>query len=318
MGASLWIRCLQLLPYLEKYGVRSTVNQPDSEADIVIFVRSQDDAAYQMAVRQKSEGKKIIFDLCVNYFDETDHVINGEKVVTREHLENARRMVEVCDVVTCASNTIAQRARDFHSWVEYVPDSIDSKHFSSKKSLEDFDRPKIRAIWSGSAHKTYELEPILPLLKRRNVDLVIITNKPPRLRYSFWIWKRDFPYQFLRWQYEAFPRQILQGEFCISYRSVDTPYNRGHSLFKIGVFMAQGIPAIASPVPSYIEAVTATGAGKICTSYAEWDRSLEQIVEDRQILKTWSKHAYQIMENYSTEAVALKYIELFHNLSNSQ
>jgi glycosyltransferase involved in cell wall biosynthesis len=121
----------------------------------------------------------------------------------------------------------------------------------------------------------------------------------------------------MNWQYETFPKKIVRGEFCLSYRTVDNPYNLGHSLYKIGVFMAQGVPAIASPVPSYIEVLGTTNSGKICSSLNEWGATLDRIMEDRQTLKTWSTHARQVMETYSTDVVSHKYVDLFQRLCAS-
>ncbi|MBN2301286.1 MAG: glycosyltransferase [Lentisphaerae bacterium] len=318
MGASVWIRCLQLLPYLEERGITCLVNESDADADIAVFVRSQNEAAYQLAKRQKARGRKIVFDLCVNYFDETETFPGGYGTGS-EQVAEARRMVEVCDVVTCASQNIADRAKDFHSWVEYVSDSIDLRHFRYTKSLDDFDRPQIRAIWSGAAQKSYELGPLLPLLRKRKMELVIITSPPrPKLRDSFFCFKRKFPYRFTPWTYQSFPERILDGECCISCRSLDTPYNKGHSLFKIGVFMAQGVPALASPVPSYREAIGTPGqGGRICDSLQAWQNALDAICEDRQLLKTWSNQSRHAMQKYSTVVVAGQYATLFRKLCST-
>ena len=47
VSASVWLRCLQLIPYLEEKGIRCRINDFSSESDISIFVRWQDDQAYQ-------------------------------------------------------------------------------------------------------------------------------------------------------------------------------------------------------------------------------------------------------------------------------
>lgn len=313
MAASIWIRCFQLLPYLQEAGITCTVNEPDTDAQIVAFVRFQDQTAYRMATQYKAQGKKILFDLCVNYFGDSVAFERGYGI-SPERTEEAARMVACCDVVTCASQTIAERVRQEHSWVEYLSDSFDPRHFASVKAFEDFERPTLRAIWSGSANKAYELEPILPLLRKKRIELTLITDQPPRLRYPWILWKRAFPYRFFRWRYETFPHDILQGEICLSYREIEHSYNQGHSLFKVGVFLAQGVPVIASPVPSYLEAIEATGAGTICASLQEWEQAFDMVLEDRQMVKNWSRQARHILDAYSTPVIAQNYIRLFQQL----
>lgn len=313
MPASVWIRCLQLIPYLEERGVPCIVNEPDAEADVAVIVRQQDEQAYQLAHQQKQKGRRVVFDLVVNYFDEAQ-VEHVGRPVTHMHIEECLRMLSVADVVTCASAYIAERAREFHSWVEYLPDSIDRRHFVHNKPITDFHRPRLRAIWSGISHKAAELEPILPLLQERKIELTVISNEPPDLKLPGWLWRRRLDYRFLPWQYETFPQHILNGELCVVHRPVDNPYNQGHSLFKIGVFMTQGIPAIVSPVPSYQEVLQNGSGGQVCSSIREWEQILEGVLTDRDVLVQWSQQAQRLMEPYWTERVADGYVSLFEQL----
>ena len=184
MAASIWIRCLQLIPYLEEKGIRCKVNKPGAVADIAVFVRWQDDAALEMAQSQKRQGRRIVFDLCVNYFDETE-LFEGGYGSLAENVEECRRMAEVADVITCASDFIARRAGDFHPRAVYLPDSIDSRHFRFRKPENDFRRDELRAIWSGTSSKAVELEPVLPLLRRYGIPLVIISDRKPRLSMDY-------------------------------------------------------------------------------------------------------------------------------------
>jgi glycosyltransferase involved in cell wall biosynthesis len=307
MSASIWIRCLQLLPYLEEKGVKCKVNDPDAEADICIFIRWQDETAFEIARQQKRKGRRIIFDLCVNYFDETG-LFEGGYGSPAERVEECRRMVEIADVITCASSFIAQRARDYHPWVVYLPDSIDSRHFRLRKPEHDFMEEEIHAIWSGISSKAMELEPILPLLRRHHVPLIVISDQKPQL---------SMDYRFVRWSHKTFPRHILDGEVCVAPRRVDNPYDLGHSLFKIGAFMAEGVPAIASPVPSYTEVLGDGDSGILCQSEADWDRALDTIIHDRGMLINWSRHASDRMRRYYTDHVADQYVAVFKELCPS-
>ena len=78
--------------------------------------------------------------------------------------------------------------------------------------------------------------------------------------------------------------------------------------------MAQGVPALASPVPSYKEVIGKTGGGRICTTDKEWEKALDDITENRGILKKWSRAGYSGMKEYSTEFIVNKYIQLFNKL----
>lgn len=313
MPASVWIRCLQIIPYLERLGIKNVINDMSGVNDISIFVRWQDDEAYELAKQLKVKGSHIVFDICVNYFDEAEVPIFGKQVAKR-HVEEALRMVSVADVVTTASDYIAGRAREFHPLVEYLPDSIDFEHFQLAKSPDDFYRPNLRAIWSGVASKALELEPLLPLLADYKIELVIISNTPPSLKINSWLWRRNFQYRYLPWSYASFPYNILEGEICISYRSMENPYNMGHSFFKIGVFMAQGVPCLAVPQPSYRELLRDQRGGYLCESLEDWDSMIAKTNENRELLSRWSSEAQQGMQKYSTLALTEQYVKLFEQV----
>ena len=254
MPASVWIRCLQLIPYLERLGIRSSVNDRSVRADITVLVRMQDEAAHRIARAARERSSRIAFDLCVNYFDESGLLGDGYGV-TRAHVEECLRMVSVADVVLTASPYIEQRARQFHPRVRCLPDSIDRLHFRLDKAYSS-PHP-VTAIWCGYSIKANELTPFLALLAKRKIPLTIVSDRKPVL---------PLPFEFVRWRYASAPRDLLRGDFCIAPRQLETPYNLGHSLFKIGVFLAQGVPALASPVPSYREILIHERTGLLCQS----------------------------------------------------
>ena len=54
----------------------------------------------------------------------------------------------------------------------------------------------------------------------------------------------------------------------------------GHTEYKITLGMAVGLPAIASPQQSYVEAIGAHGGGIIARSTAEWVDALQRLQSD--------------------------------------
>ncbi len=309
MPASVWIRCLQLVPYLERLGIRSTVNGALGDADVCVLVRMQDERAYRIATEAKARGCKVAFDLCVNYFDETGPLGEGYGV-TRKHVEECVRMVSLADVVLAASQHIAGRARSFHPDVVYLPDSVDRRHFRFDKRYDEVAGERspdaVTAIWCGYSVKAPEMEPFLPLLAKREIPLAIVSDRKPSL---------PVPFQFVRWRYAGAPRDLLRGDFCIAPRPLDSPYNLGHSLFKVAVFLAQGVPALASPVPSYREVLIPERTGLLCESPGEWEEALDRVRANRDHLRAWSREAREVVRPYLTDRVAERYAELFRELA---
>ena len=128
ISASVWIRALQIIPYLENINVESYINNENIEADLAIFVRRQDAVDYELATRLKKRNIKLILDLCVNYFIESS-APGMMKPVTKKHIDNCVRMTNLCDAVFCASMNIKDSARKFNKKSYYLPDSVDERHF---------------------------------------------------------------------------------------------------------------------------------------------------------------------------------------------
>ena len=306
--ASVWIRCLQLIPYFEEHGIRSRINDFSSDSDISIFVRWQNNQAYECIKKQKDRKKVVIFDQCVNYFDVAG-TFPGNYGSTNENRLQILRMAKLSDAFTCPSEFIRQRAQQEGIPSHYIPESIDLKHFRNEKIPNNSEKQPLKAIWSGQSVKANELNDVIPLLKERNISLNVISEKKPNLSFSF---------DYIPWSYYTFQKTILNGDFCIAPRKTNNSYDLGHSHFKIGIFMAHGIPALAAPIPSYIEIIKETNGGKICESASEWEIALDEIIENPQNLIEWSKLARIGMQVYSTENIVKRYVILFQQLLDSK
>ena len=307
-SASVWLRCLQLIPYLEEQGIRCRINDFSANSDISIFVRWQDDRAYQCLQKQKDLKKVIIFDQCVNYFDIAG-TFPGNYGSTSEHMDQILRMASLSDAFTCPSEFIRKRASLEGIPSHYIPESIDFRHFQNKKTKDSFNKQSLNAIWSGTCVKGIELNEVIPLLCERNISLTIISDNKPRLSGSF---------EYIPWSYYTFPKSVLKGDLCIAPRKTNNSYDLGHSHLKVGIFLAHGIPALASPLPSYVEVIGKTKGGQICESSSEWVSALDNIVENPENLWEWSQLAREGMKAYSTENVVQQYIELFQQLLDSK
>jgi glycosyltransferase involved in cell wall biosynthesis len=305
MPASVWNRCLQMLPYLERLGVRCLVNDRRTPAEVVVFVRMQDADALALARAVRARGARVVFDLCVNYYDVTGLTAGGYGV-TERHRADCLAMTETADAITTASAFIAARAREHHPRVAYLPDSVDRAHFSGVKRYDLAPGGRPRAIWCGFGVKGSDVEPILPLLRERDMPLTMIADSKPRL---------SAPFEYVRWRHQSLPRDLLRGDVCVAPRVLDNPYDRGHSFFKIGIFMTEGVPAIASPVPSYADVLHPEKTGLVCPTLDDWAAALDRIVAEPGLLATWSTAAMETMRPYWSENLAAEYAALFRGLT---
>ena len=178
-------------------------------------------------------------------------------------------MLDAADAVTCASPFIRDRVATRHPRAHYVPDSIDAAHFAGRKTWSRRAGP-LRAIWSGTSVKAHELLPALRLLGDAGYRTTLLTDADPGLGVCC---------DIRRWAHASFPSDILEGDVAISYRASADSYDAGHSAFKLAVMMFQGVPALASPLPSY-EALLADGGGLVCRDDRSWRSALESIAAE--------------------------------------
>jgi len=219
-------------------------------------------------------------------------------------VESFRRLVDLADQVWCASPFLHQVASQHHDDVRFVPESVDPEHFNPDAWKRE-SNPRPLFGWAGYAVKTGELEILKPWIISNRAQLLIISDKPPAL---------SFPYEFRKWRYSTFPKDISRCDLCVAPRRVQDDYNRGHSFFKIGVFMAMGVPALAGPVPSYYLLLGDGRGGAICKTTEDWEYHLERFLEDARMRSKWCFEARQVMEPYLTPHVAKKVDGLIRQL----
>ncbi len=288
--ASVWIRSLQMVPYLEEMGFNCTLNRLFPNPAIAIFLRRYSNEDVKLASKLKSKGTKIVLEVIVNYFEVYSSNEQGYGVCNKEQHYNFMKLVELADEIWCASPFLKYIADKYHPNVVFVSDSIDHKHFSQRKHYKVISKP-LRIGWSGVSVKAHTLNMFEPWISNDAVSLCVISEKPPKL---------EVPYEFIKWSYKRFPMDIVNCDLCVAPRKFDNNYDRGHSLFKIGVFMTEGIPALASPVPSY-ELILGDGkGGHICRTSEEWNEYIEICLNDENVLKRWSGEAVKSSEPYST------------------
>lgn len=306
--ASVWIRSLQLFPFLEKMGITNRINVRDGHFDIAIFVRRHKEPDIKIAREFKDRGKIVVVDLCVNYFD-VDPPCYLPSSVTAKQRDDVLAMTFYADALVCASRTVATRARCYHNNVYFIPDSVNPRYFSFHKDTTKFKRHEIKFVWAGTASKAIELEPYFPLLKKRNIRLLLLCERKP----SFL--KNDGIVSFQRWRFRSFPRKLVLSDVLFAPRTLNNSYNMGHSSFKIACGMFQGVPALAGKVPSYVDLMGDIGGGCLFEDETEFIDSLNLLVDSFEHYNENSYLAKRVASELSTQKIVSFYGEVFSGLS---
>lgn len=294
--ASTWIRCLQLIPFLSQMGISSRINSYSRKTAVAVFLRRWSDKDRKLAIKLRNRGVKIVADTPVNYFSNQSH--NAFQGGVREAF---LAFAEISNAIFCASRYTRDAGLALGYRTIALEDSINLAHFKyHQKPLENGRRPVF--IWSGVSVKADALNRLAPLIKQKTLDVVVISDKRPML---------DFDVRFIKWRYHSFPKDILQGDVGLLPRIVEDDYDKGHSFFKIGVFLAQQIPVICSPVPSYADVLTPHNSMVVeGLSMDKWEAALDDLIEGRKPIDFTNNP----VNAYSTQQVAVKYSNVFENI----
>jgi glycosyltransferase involved in cell wall biosynthesis len=183
---------------------------------------------------------------------------------------------------------------------------------------EPFRAGRLQIWWSGMAAKIFEflaIEQALTVFADR-IELQLVTDDIDRAKSR---WPRHvrervegllgrIPHAIHR--FRGIPdllRLYSGGGVIVSPRFLDVPYNLSHTEWKITLGMACDLPAIASPVPSYLDAAqhSAPDALTICRSDEDWQQALDRCLSDGGNLREAGRNAFEIVRaHYETGVVA--------------
>ena len=273
ISASLWIRCLQMVPYYKAIGIDVHINNPFRKYDISIFFRGVNDLDYNFIRFLKKISYKVLWDTVVDYYVEHDACNSKQRI-------NAERISSLVDGIIVSSRQLSINAMNFNENVFYMPDPVDIKFFCLYKKYVNYDFPIFG--WSGVSSKISDLKKYSEILSGRTI---IISDNYKDV---------GFKHDFHKWNYNSFPRLISHCDIGFFPRKVDGPYNLSHSSFKILVFAIQGLPIIANKIPSYVE--LSDYYPSIC-----FLEDVEDIVEAINFLKNKSRSVETLMEHYSCD-----------------
>ena len=308
---SVWIRGFQIANYLKKMNYVVGFNTLNPLPDVAIFLRRYRSEDVELMRMLKKSGTKIVIDVVANYFQIRDRSPEGFGEASQDQVNNFLELLGSADQVWTVSPYLKDKASQVNPNSHFVSDSVDPEHFNIELFPRSSKEGPIILGWSGATSKANELNSIGPLIQnwieQDRIRVSVITKKRPKL---------DFPFDFHRWDYTSFPRMISQCDICLAPRQVRNEYDLGHSLFKIGVFMAMAVPALAGPVPSYELLLDDGQAGSICTSVEEWYYHLMLLIDDEATRLSSGRIAREKMKPFLTPAVSSQISVLLENLLN--
>ena len=276
--------------------------RPDRRYDVVVFVKAMDERAQAEAERARTRGATVVFDANVNYYEIWgDYDLPGTQP-TPEQQRDAEAMTRGSDAVVADSSYLLGIVRRYNERAEWIPDNVDTSVFRPRRAHEE---RRLRLVWSGRSHKTKPLELLAePLAALGDAELLVVSDSPPR--------ELDALSAVARCSYEAFSlrgyaRALRRCDAIVSPKRLVNGYELGHSEWKITLGMAVGLPAVAGPQQSYVEAIGTHGGGIVADSAEEWTAAFERLRDPAERAELGARARRTVEERYSTPVVARRY-----------
>jgi glycosyltransferase involved in cell wall biosynthesis len=296
----------------DRKGVRSELYNPHRRYDIVVFVKTMGSAYEAEARRVQAYGGRVVFDANVNYYEIWGEYDVADTKPTEQQHRNAIAMTTLADGVVADSSYLLDIVRKFNERAVWVPDNVDLRVFSGVRDHRSGDG-RFRIVWSGIAKKAKPLLTIRePLASLAGAELVLVSNEVPEVMGEL---AEVIECRFVPYSDRRHARTLRSCDTIISPKRLVNGYELGHSEYKITLGMAVGLPAVASPQQSYLEAIGHLGGGIVADSVEKWHGALQRLAVDAELrADLGSKAARTVAEKYSTPVVARRYLGFLQEL----
>lgn len=304
-NTALWLNANEARLHNELY-------RPGRAYDAVVFFKAMDDRCLAEAERLRAAGVPVVFDANVNYYEIWgDYDIEGTQP-TEEQRRQATVMTTLASHVVADSTHLLGLVARLNAAASWIPDNVDVSRFRPGRRRPG--GPALRLVWSGIAKKAKPLLSIADSLTAvAGCELVLVSNERPAVLDE--LLGGGVACRFVPWSPARYARVLRQCDVIVSPKRLVNAYELGHTEYKITLGMAAGLPAVASPQQSYVEAIGYAGGGRIADSTAEWSAALEELAADPVLRADLGLCARRtVVERYSTAVVASTYGELLCSL----
>jgi glycosyltransferase involved in cell wall biosynthesis len=282
--------------------IRNELYQSGRRYDVVVFAKAMDERVRAESERVRARGGRVVFDANVNYYEIWgEYDLPGTKP-TEEQRGDALAMTQEADAVVADSTYLLGIVRRLNERAEWVPDNVDLGIFRPRPRHEG---RRLRLAWSGRSHKARPLTLLLdPLAELGDVELVVVSDaRPPELDALGGV----VPCSFETFDLHGYARTLRSCDAIVSPKRLVNGYELGHTEWKITLGMAAGLPAVASPQQSYVEAIEADGGGIVASSAEEWRAAFERLRDPQVRADLGGRARKTVEERYSTPVVARRY-----------
>lgn len=282
-----------------------------SRYDVVVFFKGMSHVYQEEAKQLKSAGTKVIFDANVNYYEDWGNFRVPATRPTPEQMRDVVAMTQLADHVVADSTYLEKLAARLNPAVTWIPDNVDTDFYHGERCHRPMD--PVRLVWCGVAKKAEHLRMLAGAIPRSPCfELTLVSDHLPEVMHAL---ATRLPCRYRPFSEARYRHELRRADIILSPKYLDCSYEMGHTEYKISPGMALGLPVIASPQASYVEAL-AGGGGLVVDGEEEWRQALEQLGRDSATRERMgSDGRATVRSRYATAVVADRYHRLILELA---
>ena len=256
--------------------LRNEMYRAGRRYDAVVFFKAMDPRCQEEAARIREYGGRVVFDANVNYYEIWGEYDIEETKPTGTQQRDAIAMTTLADAVVADSAYLLSIVQKHNARAVAIPDNVDTHRYRPR--APHANRPVRRLVWSGMSKKARPLLSIADALSRlERVELVVVSDRRPAVLDEL---SEAVPCRFVRFTERRYPRILRGCDVIVSPKRLSNAYELGHTEYKITLGMAAGLPAVASPQQSYIDAIGHLGGGVIAERSDDWADALTRLLDE--------------------------------------
>lgn len=268
----------------------------DGDYDLVYLTHNADLPGW-IARKRREHGLTLVLELVDSYLTQSGRLRGYAKGAVRRLLgtdsglslnfvETLRSACRAADAIICSTQEQAEMIRPLNPNAFVSFDWMRDELGAPKHDYRPGER--LRLAWEGQAVTASNLQQIRePLNRLRDrVELHVITD-PMIPRWLSRFGKRPTnqvlegihcPVRFHRWERDSFAKHAKACDVAVLPIALGNAMMRGKPENKMLLLWQLGLPALASPTPSYRRTLAAAGLEQLCCdSPADWIDALERI-----------------------------------------